>query len=242
MHIAIVGLGPSAEAYMDHVKRLGSRHAFADEVWGINAAGSVLDVDLVFHMDDVRIQEIRSEARPRSNIAAMLKWLRVSRVPVMTSRAHDNYPALVEFPFEDVVNKLGRVYFNNTGAYAVGYAIFKGATKLSLFGCDYTYPNAHKAEKGRACMEFWLGYAAARGVEIALPEQTSLMDSIVPDSPDDVYAYGYDTLRIKFDEGDAGRMKFTFEPRDTLPTADQIEAAYDHGKPPVEQHLRIAAE
>jgi SAM-dependent methyltransferase len=240
-HVVIIGLGPSAEAYMDHVKRMGSRAAFCDEVWGINAIGSVLDCDLVFHMDDVRVQAIRAEAKPQSNIANMLAWLKVSRIPVITSRAHPDYPALVEFPFESVVNVLGRVYFNNTAAYAIAYAIYCGVSKISLFGCDYTYPNAHKAEKGRANAEFWLGFAAAHGIEIALPEATSLMDSIVSDSAEDVYAYGYDTVKIKFDERDDGSMRFTFTEREKLPTADEIEASYDHGRPPVEQHMRKTA-
>jgi SAM-dependent methyltransferase len=237
-HVAIVGLGGSAEAYMDHVKRIGSRAAFCEQVWGINAIGSVLDCDLVFHMDDVRIQAIRAEAKPQSNIANMLQWLRTSRVPVMTSRAHPDFPALVEFPFQEVVNNVGRVYFNNTAAYAIAFAVYCGVRKISLFGCDYTYPGAHKAEKGRANSEFWLGVAVARGIEIGLPASTTLLDGNVRDSEADVYAYGYDTLVIEYREGDAGEMLFDFTERAELPTAEEVEAAYDHGRPPAQQHLR----
>jgi hypothetical protein len=50
-------------------------------------------------------------------------------------------------------------YFNSTAAYAVAYAIHMGVKKISVFGMDFTYPNAHDAEKGRACVEFWLGIA-----------------------------------------------------------------------------------
>lgn len=235
-HVAIVGLGPSAEAYMDRAKRAGSRHAIADEVWAINAIGDVIQCDMVFHMDDVRIQEIRATARPDSNIARMLTWLRTTGVPVMTSIPSPDYPSSVAFPLDDVVNKLGRGYFNNTAAYAVAYAICIGVKKISLFGCDYTYPNAHKAEKGRACLEFWLGYATAHGIEIALPQNTSLMDAIEDVSEDDVQAYGYDAVRIACERADDGTMKLTMTPRDRLPTAEEIEAAYDHGRPPAAQH------
>lgn len=235
-HVAIVGLGPSAESYVDHVKRLGSRHKFADQVWAINGMGSVLDCDLVFHMDDVRIQEIRAAAKPDSNIAAMVKWLKTTRVPVITSIAHPDYPSSVEFPLEDVVNAFGRGYFNNTGAYALGYAIFKGARKISLFGCDYSYANSHRAEKGRACMEFWLGYGIAHGIEIALPQITSLMDTIEDQDEDDVPAYGYDAVKIRCRTDDTGRMRLTMTPRDRLPTAEEVEDAYDHGRPVAEQH------
>lgn len=240
-HVAIVALGSTAEAYMDHVKRLGNRRAYADEVWAINAMGDVIACDLVFHMDDVRIQEIRAAARPDSNIAAMLQFLKSSKVPVMTSRAHPDYPALIEFPFEEVANALGEVYFNNTVAYAVAYAIYRGVERISLFGCDYTYTNKGKGEAGRACVEYWLGFAAARGIAISTNPQTPLLDSHKVTSDDDVYAYGYDTLKIGYSD-DNGRMKFSFTPRATLPTADQIEKAYDHGRPPHEQHGRMAAE
>lgn len=239
--VAIVALGGTAEAYMDFVKRLGNRRAFADEVWAINAMGDVIACDLVFHMDDVRIQEIRAAARPESNIAAMLQWLKTSPVPVMTSRAHPDYPALIEFPFEEVANSVGEVYFNNTVAYAVAYAIHRGVEQISLFGCDYIYPNASKGEKGRACVEYWLGFAQARGIKVTLPKNTPLCDSMDCGTDEDVYAYGYDTLRIGYAD-DGGRMKFTFTPREKLPTADQIEAAYDHDKHPVDQHKRMAAE
>lgn len=240
-HVAIVALGATSWAYMDHVKRLGNRRVYADEVWAINAMGDVIACDLVFHMDDVRIQEIRAAARPDSNIAEMLKWLKATKTPVMTSRAHADYPALVEFPFEDVANFVGEVYFNNTVAYAVAYALFLGVEQISLFGCDWIYPKASKGEAGRACVEYWLGWAQAKGVRVLVPPMTPLLDSYRAMGDDDVYAYGYDTLKIAYrDEG--GRMRFGMTPRPKLPTAEEIERAYDHDRPPAEQHGRIAAE
>jgi hypothetical protein len=62
-----------------------------------------------------------------------------------------------------VINSCGMAYLNNTGACAVAYAVHIGVKKISLFGCDYTYPNVHDAEKGRACLEFHLGIAKAAG-------------------------------------------------------------------------------
>jgi hypothetical protein len=233
-HVAILGLGPSIDQYLEITKRLGGRSRFCDEVWAINALGNVFDCDLVFHMDDVRIQEIRAQAAPASNIAAMLHWLKTSVVPVVTSRAHPDYPALQEFPLEDVLNTLGHDYFNNTAAYAVAFAIYTGATKISLFGMDYTYPNAHDAEKGRACVEFWLGQAHARGILINLPKTTSLMDSMYPRA---ARLYGYDTVDIAFQSQADGRLNLQFTEKTELPTAEQIEKNYDHSAPIAEQHL-----
>lgn len=233
-HIAILGLGPSLDQYLELTKRAGGRHRFCDETWAINALGDVFACDLIFHMDDVRIQEIRAKAAPESNIAAMVQWLKTSPVPVVTSRKHPGYPALVEFPLEDVLNHLGHDYFNNTAAYAVAFAIHAGAAKISLFGMDYTYPNVHDAEKGRACVEFWLGQAHARGLQISLPKSTTLMDSMYPQAS---RLYGYDTLDIEFNVHPDGVLKLAMTERSTLPTAEQIEKLYDHSAPINEQHL-----
>lgn len=230
-HVVIVGLGPSSEQYMDTVKRLGSRKRFCDEVWAINAMGSVIDCDLIFHMDDVRVQEIRARAAPSSNIAAMVEALKHSRVPVVTSRKHPDYPMLVEFPLEDVLNNLGHEYFNSTAAYAVAFAIHVRATKISCFGMDFTYPKAHDAEKGRGCVEFWLGFAQARGIKVALPKKTTLMDACYSRKD---RLYGYDTLDVKFAVDGEGVLKLEFEPLppEKWPTAGEIEARYDHSQHP----------
>ena len=232
-HIAILGLGPSLDQYLEITKRLGGRSKFCDEVWAINALGDVFACDLVFHMDDVRIQEIRAAARPESNIAAMLHWIKTSPVPVVTSRAHPEYPALVEYPLEDVLNHLGHDYFNNTAPYAIAMAIHVGASKISLFGMDYTYPNVHDAEKGRACVEFWIGQACARDIKIGLPQTTTLMDSMYPRT---ARLYGYDTLDVEFNLQADGGLKLGFVPRDKLPTAEEIERNYDHSAPIAAQH------
>ncbi len=237
-HIAILGLGPSLDQYSDMVKRLGGRSRFCDEVWTINALGDVFACDLVFHMDDVRIQEIRAAAAPASNIAALLTWIKTSKVPVVTSRKHPDYPALVEFPLEDVLNNLGHDYFNNTAAYAVAFAIHTGATQISVFGMDYTYANKHDAEKGRACVEFWLGQAHARGIKINLPKTTTLMDSCCSRA---ARLYGYDTLDVNFNIQADGMLKLDFVPREKLPTAEEIERQYDHTAPISEQHLGAKA-
>ena len=228
-HVVILGLGPSLEGYIDLVKRLGSRRKLADEAWGINAVIDVIACDRGFHMDDVRIQEIRASAAPESNIAAMLPWLRAHPGPIYTSRPHADYPGLVAFPLEEVINSCGVAYFNSTAAYAVAFAVHIGVKKISLFGCDFTYPNAHQAEKGRACVEFHLGIAKARGIAIGLPPNTSLMDAI---APNEERLYGYDTVDIMEDGGGDEPLRLSFAPKATLPTAAEIEARYDHSRHP----------
>ena len=228
-HVVILGMGPSLECYVDVVKRLGNRRRFADEVWSINALGDIIQCDRVFHMDDVRVQEARAKAKPDSNIAAMLEWMRTHPGPIYTSRLHPDYPGLVEFPLQDVINSCGIAYFNSTAAYAVAYAVHIGVKKLTMFGCDYTLANAHHAEKGRACVEFHLGIAKARGIMLGFPDNTSLMDAV---SPFDERVYGYDTLDLDMQQDASGHVTVVKTPRESFASAEEIEARYCHAKHP----------
>lgn len=230
-HVAILGLGPSVHQYQLLAQRMGGRRAFCDEVWTINALGDVFDCDLVFHMDDVRIQMIRAAADPGSNIARMVEWLRGYGGRVITSRKHPDFKCLEEFPLAEVVDAFPCGYFNSTAAYAVAYAIHRGATKITCFGMDYTYPDAHEAEKGRACVEFWLGIAHAKGIHLSMPKTTTLMDSMYPALGVDRF-YGYDCVELGITRNAEGRVEVDFKEREQLPTAEQIEARYDHGRHP----------
>lgn len=228
-HVAILGMGPSLDQYTGLCKRAGGRTAYCNETWGINAVADVLTCDRVFHMDDVRIQEIRAAAKPQSNIAAMLEWLKRHPGPVYTSRSHPDYPGLVDYPLEAVLNALPPFgYFNSTAAYAVAFAIYLGVKKISLFGFDFTYQNAHHAEKGRACVEFWLGVAVAKGITVSMGNASSLMDACEPIAK---RLYGYDTVDVAIN-ADADGIHIGYTERAELPTADEIEAAYDHSAHP----------
>lgn len=232
-HVAILGLGESLGTFMEVAKRLGGRSAYCDEVWSINAAGDVFACDRIFHMDDLAVQEARAAARPDGNIAAMVKWLKTHPGPIYTSRLRKGYPGLVEFPLEEVLNaghdgNGGAPYFNSTAAYAIAYAIHIGASRISLFGLDYTLPNSHSAERGRACCEFWLGIAAARGIEITIPETSSLMDAC---APEDELLYGYDCVDVSLSTRDDGSLSVAFAER-APPTAEEIEARYNHSRHP----------
>jgi len=88
--------------------------------------------------------------------------------------------------------------------------------------------SADIAERGRACLEFWLGIAAARDIDIAIPKNSSLMDALYPQQQ---RLYGYDTLDISMRQV-YGQVRVAMTPHDNLPTADEIEARYDHSAHP----------
>ena len=230
-HISILGLGPSLNEYTNITKRLGGRHQYCDETWAINSLGAVIQCDKVFHMDDVRVQELRAVAKPESNIAAMLEWMKTTDVPIITSRPHPDYKTTEPFPLIEVLNLFDAGYFNSTAAYAVAYAMFIGVERISLFGVDFTYPDAHDAEKGRACVEFWLGMASVRGIKLSVPKSSSLLDALHTQRE---RFYGYDTLDLNIYQNDKGVIEIDFTERETIPTAAEIEESYNHDNHPNE--------
>ena len=136
-----------------------------------------------------------------------------------TAPLYDRYPGLVSYPLKEVLESTGAPYLNNTVAMAIAYALHIGVKTLSLFGVDFTYPDAHISEKGRACCEFLLGLAAARGMEVRVPETTTLLDANMPDK-----FYGYDAWTVRAESTPAG-VRIIKTPKD-LPTAEEMEERY----------------
>ena len=226
--VAIVAMGASSHTYMSVASQAGDRHRVADETWVINAMAGVLAHDRVFHMDDMRLQEMRAAVNPKSNVAGLANWLRTHPGPIYTSRAYPEFPGAVEFPLAEVMTKTGHGYFNSTVAYALAYALHMkltqgGPTRLELYGMDFSYPNGHKREKGRACVEFWLGLCSAHGMDIIIAQDSTLMDACVPE-PEKMYGYDGYALQIDMKE-DGFHVTKTDKP---LPSVEEIERRYSH--------------
>lgn len=208
MKVAIVAQGESWK---------GVKQADVDEVWAINMMVIRIRHDLAFAMDDLALQEER--AKTNDSVHSLLEMLEI-HPKFYTSTVYPKYEGAMSYPLEDVVNSVG-TYLNSTVAHAVAYAIHKGVQELHLYGCDFSYPHAHKAESGRGCVEHLLGIAKERGIRIVLPPDTTLMDQCVPD---DAKPYGYDAHHVSFTETN-GRITVDMTPKD-LPLVDEIEARY----------------
>lgn len=207
--VAIVGLGSTMAAYANLVAVRGSRRAVAEETWVINTAAEIFQHDRAYFMDDMLATDPAApETAPQWR--AMLGWLKTHPGPVYTSTVYKHLcPNAVEFPLAEVVEKLGYSYFNTTVAYAIGHALAMGVPTIGLWGCDFTYPNKHEAEAGRACCEFWLGYAARSGINLTFPDSTTLMDAFVSEEN---RLYGYADL-IELEKDATGSLKMARKPR-----------------------------
>ena len=227
--VSIVAMGVSAGAYLAEAAKYGNRLRLTDETWVINAQGGVLQHDRVFLMDDLAIQRARAEAMPEGNVAGQMDWLPHHPGPIYTSRRYEEFPGSVGYPLQWVLNKAGHCYFNSTVPYAVAFAVALGVEEIRLYGCDYSYgdDHAHKREKGRACLEYWIAVCAERGITVSVPETTTLLDA--RDNVAGTTFYGYDTEDMKLELGPDGfRVERTPLPDERVPTARQMELRYSH--------------
>lgn len=225
--VAIVAMGTSALDWMSITSAHGGRWGVADEVWVVNNLGGVLAHDRVFHMDDLAIQESRVEAKESSALAGMLLWL-PHHPHVYSTRAYkERYPGVREYPLEWVLNRVNvSPYFSGTLSYMVPFALALGSvTDLHVYGADFHYENPILRERGRACVEFWLGVAEAKGVKVHVPAKTTLYDSRWGGRQE---LYGYDTEWVRVEHTDRFRVSRTPRKPEDIPSAEAMAARYSH--------------
>lgn len=228
--LAILGCGPSSLDYFPMAECMGDRAAKYDAVWAVNSFGSVAQCDMIFHMDDLKVQEIRAAGTTEwsPKLATMLGYFKKTNIPIMTSRAYPEYPTSQAFPLDAIVNKMGTFYFTSTPAYAVAYGLYQGFKEISLFGMDYTWPNSSQAEEGRACIEFWIGMGMAHKVVFNIAQSSTLMCTREPLQHK---LYGYDSQELVRIVGEDNKVKLEFKDKEVLPTAEEMRAKYNHDLP-----------
>ena len=181
--VAIVGLGNSWYEF-----NIAKTHGVNfDEVWAINAVGSVIFHDRIFMMDPASRFLDTTDAAGQTD--CMREMLVKHKGPIYTCELDERCPGLVEYPVAEVVQDTQSWYLNNTVAYAVAFAYWNDVRKISLFGVDFTYKsNPGYAEAGRGCVEFWLAKCLDKGIQVDVAQSSSLLDANIP-SEDKLYGY-----------------------------------------------------
>jgi hypothetical protein len=219
--VAIVAMGASAAAYLWEMGRLGTPRARYDETWTCNGMGYILRADRTFLIDDLAVQEQRSANNPY--IAGLLDYaIRGTGGPIYTAREYDRFPHTTAYPIDYVVEKTGSAYLTNSVPYMLALAVAMGVQRIGIYGCDYEY-GAGKVERGRACLEYWCGFARAKGIEIYVPPSSSLLEGGKQDM------YGYWTEHVQVVQ-DGDRLKVQRSDKAQLPTAAMIERLMSHAK------------
>jgi len=215
--VAIVAMGKSHGQFI-----LAKTHSIEfDEVWAINSMAGVIFHDRVFMMDPSSRFLDSDDSGTQTGI--MAKVLKEHRGPIYTCELDDRCPGLVEFPLEEVMNECKTGYFNNTVAYAIGFAIAAKVAEIHLYGIDFSYKGyVHFAEAGRANCEFLLSIAINRGIKVGIAQDSSLLDT---NEPVQSKLYGYhrlaEPLVVGLENGRFVAKKYS-EVKDTLPTNDPM--------------------
>ena len=189
-NIAIVALGNTCAEYM--MAKIRSEKF--DETWAINSMSSVIYHDKVFMMDPPsRFLDTPNAGKQTDIMSERLK--KKLDIPIFSCTTDKRCPDVVEYPLEEVLQKTGFAYLNNTVAYAIAYAISQKVGSLHLYGIDFTHKDVAFAEAGRGCCEFWLAIAATKGIKLNIAHNSSLLDMNVPE---DQKLYGYHRLEDPF--------------------------------------------
>ena len=172
--IAIIGLGASQIDYVIGVENSKQW----DEVWGINSALSVFELDRVFMLDPVSRFLDTEDAGNQTEV--MRRGLPDYTKPIYTCELDERVPALVEYPLDEVIKDQRCAYMNNTTAYALAFALWNEVGHIDLFGMDFSYKhNLHFAEAGRACLEFWICKCISSQITVGVSPRSSLLDQNV---------------------------------------------------------------
>jgi|TARA_R100001530_G_C4320933_1_gene155802 hypothetical protein len=184
--VALLGLGISQ---IDYVISLENGKVW-DEVWAINSVAGALRCDRLFMMDPASRFFDSEDAGKQTSV--MRKILPKIKVPVYTCELDERVPSAVEYPLEKICNYTKCAYFNNTVAYALGFAMYNKVSAIDLFGIDFSYRNdLHFAEAGRACVEFWLCKLMENDITVGVSPRSTVLDA---DVPADERLYGYHRL------------------------------------------------
>jgi len=108
-------------------------------------------------------------------------WIHDAPIPTYMMNADSTLPNSVRYPIERVIEDAGIDYFTSTVAFEVGLAMLEGFSEIALFGIDLIVGTEYSVQK--ANLEFWLGMAHARGINVRIPSASALLKQ--------AYRYGY---------------------------------------------------
>lgn len=106
--------------------------------------------------------------------ADLRAWLTDCPIPVYMLADEPDIPNALAYPKDWVKQQLGvHEYFTSTIAFMVALAIAEGFQTIGIYGIDLIVGREYHFEK--ACVEFYLGIAHARGITYSLPVNSAIL-------------------------------------------------------------------
>ena len=182
--VAIVGGAPSRR-----------RAPYTDESWDIWAFSSLRlvtpRITRWFEMHapgDLATQLTRSTPTRRS-YREYVRFLRRLPCPVYVQRPAPLLPQSVEYPLTAACSMFGRC-FTSTASYMIALAIMEQYDVIGVWGIELTARGVYARQ--RPGVEYLLGVARQRGIEVYLPPTSTLRIPEQPVLPGTDILYGYD--------------------------------------------------
>lgn len=147
------------------------------EIWGLNQLYGYMPrrADRWF---EIHLPEIfTADMVPDTDYLA---WQRECPIPLYMVETSPDIPNSVRYPRERVMAHFSAGgdplrYVTSTPAWMLMLAIEEGFKHIAFYGIDLVVGVEYQAQK--ACLEFYLGWAFAKGITVELPKTSALLKS-----------------------------------------------------------------
>ena len=169
--VAIVGFAPSS---MRDVQ-----FHFNDpdcEIWALNQL-YVAFPEIVQHTTRwFQIHHRHSYDQTVSRDHSHHEWMtKQTLFPIYMQKREPDIPCSVEFPKDAIMEEFGN-YFTNSISWEIALAIYEGFSTIYLYGVDMATDSEYAYE--RPSVEYFLGWAKGRGINIVVPEKSDLLKTM----------------------------------------------------------------
>ena len=164
--IIIVAMGPSWY-------QCPKEKPYNSEIWGVNTMYRNRDLDRIFIMHDIKY-DILTQDRD------FVDSINTKGMPVYTAGDYPPIKNNIPYPTEEVIQYFGVGFFLNVMGWMLALAIMQKPKRITLYGVDMRSDSGDEYRLGeRGCIEFWLGMAMGKGIDIGLPQESFLLKRVM---------------------------------------------------------------
>lgn len=167
--VCIVGLSPTTRENV-------ANEPPGVEIWSLNQGHSVFSDTVMQRMTRwFQVHPWEAMSRRQDPEKFHIEWLQSCQIPVYLEQERPDVPSGIRYPYEAVCATIGSNYFaTNSLCYMTALAIHEGFKAIKIYGCDMG-PKDVSDGYARPCMEFLLGIAVGKGINIWVSEECTLL-------------------------------------------------------------------